>query len=238
MGLTVNHGFNLPIISILLFIIIALTYFFGWIVLGIAAGLFISITVGTAIYDKMTHNSNCSECNTIKQDLSNMLGIEKTGIKTKHEKCFDDHMYIRADIGEEKTILFDISIGGENLSIIQGKDFVAEKIKARGGSHREAEEQGASRNISVSDLDDRRFHRYMPLEKNMEPISTIEEVKHCIESFEGRPEDFKLPISDQLQDPVGLNMAIITDSILKKGWMPDGFEQKAGYRIYHYMNRE
>ena len=72
----------------------------------------------------------------------------------------------------------------------------------------------------------------------MEPINTIEEATQCIESFEGGPKEFKLPISDQLQDPVGINMAIITDSILKKGWMPDGFQQKEGYRIYQYKDGE
>ena len=190
----------MPIIPILILIIIALTYFFSWIVLAVSAGLFVCIPVVTAIYDKITHDSNCTECNTIKQVMSDKMGIDMDAVKTKHEKTFDDHMYIRADIGEEKTILFDIGIGGQHLRVIQGK---------------------------------RAFEK-----KQMEPINTVEEAKQCIESFEGRPEDFKLPISDQLQDPSGINMAIITDSILKKGWMPDGFEQKAGYRIYHYMNRE
>jgi hypothetical protein len=74
--------------------------------------------------------------------------------------------------------------------------------------------------------------------ENMEPINTIEEATQCIESFEGLPKDFKLPISDQLQDPIGINMAIITDSILKRGWMPDGFQQKEGYRIYQYKDGE
>jgi len=47
-------------------------------------------------------------------------------------------------------------------------------------------------------------------------------------------EEFQLPISDELQDPIGMNMAIITDIVLKRGWMPDGFFQKEGYRIYKY----
>lgn len=72
----------------------------------------------------------------------------------------------------------------------------------------------------------------------MRPIERIEEAEQLIESFEGPPEDFKLPISDQLQDPAGINMAIITDSILKRGWMPDGFEQKEAYRVYHYKSAE
>jgi hypothetical protein len=74
--------------------------------------------------------------------------------------------------------------------------------------------------------------------KNMEPIKTLDEAKQCIKSFEGQPEDFTLPVSDQLQDPAGINMAIITDIILQRDWVPNGFEQKAGYRIYHYKNVE
>lgn len=68
----------------------------------------------------------------------------------------------------------------------------------------------------------------------MKPIRTVEEAKKLIESFAGRAEEFELPISDELQDPVGANMAIITVYILKKGWEPNGFDQKAGFRIYRY----
>ena len=68
----------------------------------------------------------------------------------------------------------------------------------------------------------------------MEIIKSIEEAQEMIRAFEGKPEDFKLPISDDLQDPMGINIAIITDGILKRGWMPGGFEQKQGYRIYKY----
>ncbi len=68
----------------------------------------------------------------------------------------------------------------------------------------------------------------------MKIIKSIEEAQERIKTFEGRPEDFKLPISDELQDPMGLNMAIITDNILNRGWMPDGFDQEEGYRIYKY----
>ncbi len=68
----------------------------------------------------------------------------------------------------------------------------------------------------------------------MKIIKSIEEAQEMIRAFEGKPEDFKLPISDDLQDPMGMNIAIITDNILKKGWMPGGFDQEQGYRIYKY----
>jgi hypothetical protein len=68
----------------------------------------------------------------------------------------------------------------------------------------------------------------------MRPITTIEEARRTIQNFSGGPEDFVLPISDQLQDPIGVNMAIIVDAILDKGWEPDGFEQRDEFRLYRY----
>ena len=68
----------------------------------------------------------------------------------------------------------------------------------------------------------------------MEPITNVEEAKRAIESFEGGPEDFALPISDGMQDQLGMNMAIITDCALARGWEPGGFEQRQGFRVYRY----
>ncbi len=55
-----------------------------------------------------------------------------------------------------------------------------------------------------------------------------------IEALSGRGEDFTLAVSDELQDEIGMNMAIITDYILKRGWELDGFSQHNGYRVYRY----
>jgi len=65
------------------------------------------------------------------------------------------------------------------------------------------------------------------------PITLIEEARSVVS------ENFKEPIetlciSDSLNDSMGINMAIILDEALKTGYMPDGFEQKDGYRIYKY----
>ena len=54
----------------------------------------------------------------------------------------------------------------------------------------------------------------------------------------GKPEELELAISDELQDPIGMNMALITDRILAKGWEPDGFKQENGYRVYLYKEME
>ncbi len=66
----------------------------------------------------------------------------------------------------------------------------------------------------------------------MTPIEDIETARQAVEAHEGPPEEFQLSISDSLQDPMGLGMAIITDAVLARGWDVDGFEQRDGYRVY------
>jgi hypothetical protein len=70
------------------------------------------------------------------------------------------------------------------------------------------------------------------------PFNDIDEVLKYVDEFQGRPEELELAISDALQDPIGMNMALITDKILTKGWEPDGFEEKDGYRVYRYKEME
>ena len=69
---------------------------------------------------------------------------------------------------------------------------------------------------------------------NDAPIKSVEDGKRLIDEYEGPPESFKLLVPDSLNDPVGWNMAFLTDRILAKGWEPRGFEQKSGYRVYLY----
>lgn len=72
--------------------------------------------------------------------------------------------------------------------------------------------------------------------KEMEAFTKLEEARNYVtESFDEKEEI--LMISDELNDAIGMNMAIIGDEILKKGYMPKGFDQKNGYRIYKY-NKE
>jgi hypothetical protein len=70
----------------------------------------------------------------------------------------------------------------------------------------------------------------------MAPITTIEEAFASIDAFRGSAEEFILPIADSLQDPVGLNLAIILDRILARGWWPNGYVQHDGYRAYAYKS--
>jgi hypothetical protein len=68
----------------------------------------------------------------------------------------------------------------------------------------------------------------------MKLVASVQEAKRLVDGFEGSPSEFQLLIPDELNDPVGINMAIIGDRILARGWEPDGFVQEDGYRIYKY----
>lgn len=68
----------------------------------------------------------------------------------------------------------------------------------------------------------------------MRPVNTVSDALKMIDSYEGGPEGFILPVSEELLDPVGINMAIIGDRILSRNWEPNGFEQHTGFRIYRY----
>ena len=68
----------------------------------------------------------------------------------------------------------------------------------------------------------------------MNPITDIEEAREVVERIANNTREFELPISDLLQDAMGINMAIILDQILAKGYEPNGFVQREGYRNYLY----
>ena len=72
----------------------------------------------------------------------------------------------------------------------------------------------------------------------MKPFKDAIEAAQYVENFEGKASDLKLVICDSLQDPVGKNMAIITDKIIGKGWEPIGYEEKEGYRVYTYKEMD
>jgi hypothetical protein len=54
---------------------------------------------------------------------------------------------------------------------------------------------------------------------------------------------FVLAISDAVTfagqpDTMGAGMALVLDAVLAKGFFPDGFDQKDGYRVYRYKKAE
>jgi len=68
----------------------------------------------------------------------------------------------------------------------------------------------------------------------MKAFTDIEKALAFARAFRGRAEEFCLPIDDSLQDPIGANMTLVLDHLLARGWIPAGYEQMVGYRIYHY----
>jgi hypothetical protein len=68
----------------------------------------------------------------------------------------------------------------------------------------------------------------------MSPCQSLEAALEAIRDFSGSPEEFELAIDNSLLDPSGLNMAIMTDAVLERGWEPDGFEDKDDHRLYRY----
>ncbi len=68
----------------------------------------------------------------------------------------------------------------------------------------------------------------------MNAFTDVNEALEYVKGYSGQPEDLRLPISESLQDPLGANMAIITDALLARDFEPNGFEQEDGYRVYRY----
>jgi len=68
----------------------------------------------------------------------------------------------------------------------------------------------------------------------MNAVNTVDDALEMIDSYDGPPEEFFLPICEELLDPVGVNMTIICDRILSRNWEPNGFEQRIGFQIYRF----
>ena len=68
----------------------------------------------------------------------------------------------------------------------------------------------------------------------MKPFEDANAAVDAVNAHDGPPETLCLPLSDALQDSMGLSMAIIVDAVLARGWDVDGYEQRDGYRIYRY----
>ena len=60
----------------------------------------------------------------------------------------------------------------------------------------------------------------------MQIFESREQVLDFLKTISKPEKILTLAISDSLQDPMGLNIAVILDAILALGLKPDGFEQK------------
>jgi len=68
----------------------------------------------------------------------------------------------------------------------------------------------------------------------LKPIKTVDEAIAIIYEYQGESQNFELPISLILLDSMGINMTIITDRVLSKGWIPDGYVERDEVRIFKY----
>jgi hypothetical protein len=71
----------------------------------------------------------------------------------------------------------------------------------------------------------------------MEPIASVHEAVAKVDAYVGDPALFSLCLAESIHDPIGMNIALITDRILKRGWWPAGVERHEGFRIYRYRSR-
>ena len=105
-----------PMLLLLILLIAVSTYFWGWVVLVGVAATVVSITLGTASYDKLYHATKCRYCNKIKAVLAEQRGVDIHRITTVHEVNYDDHMDIRIYVDGAKDILVDMDFNEEVLA--------------------------------------------------------------------------------------------------------------------------
>jgi hypothetical protein len=74
-------------------------------------------------------------------------------------------------------------------------------------------------------------------------IKTMEDGTKYLDGNPPMGDSFQLAISDSITfagrpDLIGAGMAVILDKILGLGYLPDGFEQKNGFRLYRYKKMQ
>lgn len=113
---TLNEGFSLPILNIIIVIISILIFIFGWMILiyVFVLGFFFTMTI--LIYDKINHAKKCKECFNIKKVISKEKGINIDLIKTKHLKYFDTYMYVKVYLKKMNLLLLKYFMVPKNLN--------------------------------------------------------------------------------------------------------------------------
>ncbi len=71
-------------------------------------------------------------------------------------------------------------------------------------------------------------------------FKSAEEAANHVNATSISGDRFELAISNNSTfagqpDTMGAGMAILVDGILAQGYIPDGFEQRDGYRLYSYV---
>jgi hypothetical protein len=103
-------------------------------------------------------------------------------------------------------------------------------------SKKEATESTENQANSASNQTESTEQKTKTTEAKRAPLKTLQEAAAYISTNFINAEE-TLWVADELNDNTGMNMALIMDIIFKKGYMPDGFDQKEGYRIYKYKKR-
>lgn len=67
----------------------------------------------------------------------------------------------------------------------------------------------------------------------MVPFTSVEE---AVKFLTAQSESFDRALSDELQDEIGMNLAIVTDAALANDFWPAGFDQMDGFRLYRFRN--
>jgi hypothetical protein len=75
------------------------------------------------------------------------------------------------------------------------------------------------------------------------PFHTAEAALRYVRNTQFSESAFTLEIADDLTfaghaDTEGAGMAVVLDAVLEKGFSPDGYEQKVGFRRYRYRRTE
>ncbi len=74
----------------------------------------------------------------------------------------------------------------------------------------------------------------------MEIFKSAEEAANHVNTTSISGDRFELAMANDCTfagqpDTMGAGMAILVDGILAQGYIPDGFEQRDGYRLYSYV---
>ena len=77
----------------------------------------------------------------------------------------------------------------------------------------------------------------------MKIFKSAEEAADHVNAARMTGDRFEIAISDDFTfagqpDTMGAGMAIVVDGVLAQGYLPDGFEQHEGYRLYRYVSME
>lgn len=88
----------------------------GWLGAAILAALFVGITAGVAIYDKLSHDRTCRWCNRVKRVVAAERRIATDRVTTRHGESFPTHLWIHVSIDGVHTLDIDMDFNEQILA--------------------------------------------------------------------------------------------------------------------------